>query len=77
MTELIVPAHAFSPDSIIRHSGHPEKKKKKNEGGKKVMWAESVGEWKWKGEKRKKGFEKDVDKRGESWERVEKMEDES
>lgn len=41
------------------------------------MWAESVGEWKWKGEKRKKGFEKDVDKRGESWERVEKMEDES
>lgn len=53
------------------------KKKKKNEGGKKVMWAESVGEWKWKGEKRKKGFEKDVDKRGESWERVEKMEDES
>lgn len=26
VTELIVPAHAFSADSIIRHSGHPEKK---------------------------------------------------
>lgn len=45
VTELIVPAHAFSADSIIRHSGHPEKK---NEGGKRGMWAESVGEQKMK-----------------------------
>lgn len=56
VTELIVPAHAFSADSIIRHSGHPEKKKK-NEGGKSGMWAKSVGEWKNEKVKcEKKGF---------------------
>lgn len=47
VTALIVPAHAFSADSIIRHSGHPEKKK---EAGKRGMRAESMGEferWQW------------------------------
>lgn len=51
VTELIVPAHAFSADSIIRHSGHPEKK-----GG----WEKKDENWKcgrvkkkkkWKGKK--------------------------
>lgn len=62
MTELIVPAHAFSADSIIRHSGHPEKKR----------WWEKrdvrskCGRVKNEKVKSEEELEKVIDKRGES-----------
>lgn len=51
VTELIVPAHALSADSIIRHSGQPEKKKK---GGKRGMLVQKCGRVKNEGWKAKR-----------------------
>lgn len=69
VTELIVPAHAFSTDSIIRHSGHPEKK---NDGGKRGMWDERVREWKNEKVKSEEELEKVIDERGGQGQREEK-----